>query len=282
LITSPLFRLYHLEEYMKKNHSVGLTNQLASYSSSAKSRTTLATLKQRLGNWPAYAAATGSVMAMATSASADIIRYTGGPVTAGPPPAGTNAAHASVPFGAGQSLYMRVFHTMTANTDRGFASAGAGLEVLHKSAAGLVLANLSTGQVISPAAPTLFQTGHSTLRSVNVGDPLGEWVPGVPGFEGFRFATNPLQPLNGNYDYGWAELEVNVDNNGVPVSVTLLGLAYNNVANAPIEAGQTTESPNASPEPGTAGLMLLALGAAGVTVLRHRRRNSKQQQAAQA
>jgi len=214
-------------------------------------------------------------MAMATSASADIIRYTGGPVTAGPPPAGTNAAHASVPFGAGQSLYMRVFHTMTANTDRGFASAGAGLEVLHKSAAGLVLANLSTGQVISPAAPTLFQTGHSTLRSVNVGDPLGEWVPGVPGFEGFRFATD-----GGNYDYGWAELELGVNGNGVLDSLTLLSLAYTN--GPMIYPGQTSGSPSASPEPGTAGLMLLALGATGVTVLRHRRRGRKQQQAAQA
>jgi hypothetical protein len=88
----------------------------------------------------------------------------------------------------------------------------------------------------------------------------------VPGFEGFRFATA------GHFDYGWAELKVGVDGSGYPDSVTLLGMAYNSTPGAAILAGQTGAG---APEPGTAGLMLLALGAAGVTVLRKRRQAAR-------
>jgi PEP-CTERM motif len=262
------------EDIMKKNHSVGLEHQLTRYSSSAKSGATLAALKQRLGNWSTYATATGSVMAMATSASAGIIPYTGVlPPTLGLPEVGqgvnSNPASHPVPFPPGQTFLFRIG---TSNQGRtAFASAGASLQVLHKSAGGLVLENLTPGQTISSKAG-MFGTGHSVLKFVKSG---GEWTAGKPGFEGFRFAT-----ADGNYDYGWAELELGVDGNGVLDSLTLLGLAYNDT-NGPIDAGQTSESPDPSPEPGTAGLMLLALGAAGVTILRNRRIHRKQQ-AAQA
>ena len=85
------------------------------------------------------------------------------------------------------------------------------------------------------------------------------WAAGVPGFEGFSVRR-------GGGGWGWAELEIGVDGDGFPDSVTLLGMAYEIGTN--INAG---ELPPPVPEPGTAGLMLLALGAAGVAVLRKRK-----------
>ena len=87
----------------------------------------------------------------------------------------------------------------------------------------------------------------------------------MPGFEGFRFATGL-----GQFDYGWAEFQIGLDGGGNPDSVTLLGMAYNDTPGAPIVGGQMPED-SSTPEPGTAGLMLLALGAAGVTLLRRRK-----------
>ena len=92
---------------------------------------------------------------------------------------------------------------------------------------------------------------------------FGRWKSGVPGFVGFRFSTTGS---GHQFDYGWAEVEFHADSNGVPNSVTLLGLAYN-ASGGPINTGQTAPS---TPEPGTAGLILLALGAAGVAVLKNR------------
>ena len=54
----------------KRSSSDGLKIQLDSYSAAARSSATLATLRRRMGNWPAYAAVTGSALAAATSASA--------------------------------------------------------------------------------------------------------------------------------------------------------------------------------------------------------------------
>ena len=65
----------------------------------------------------------------------------------------------------------------------------------------------------------------------------------------------------------------NADANGVPDSVTLLGLAYD-ASGAPITVGDiggsSVSAVAPAPEPGTAGLILLSLGAAGVAVLRKR------------
>lgn len=90
----------------------------------------------------------------------------------------------------------------------------------------------------------------------------GAFGPGASnGFVGFS---------NSAGDLGWMHIQVTIDGSGFPTALEVIGLAYNDVAGAPIAAGQTTET-TATPEPSTAALGLLALGAAGILALRKRR-----------
>ena len=141
------------------------------------------------------------------------------------------------------------------------------------------LKNLASGQAVSSherGQLAIAGTGHfesqvnnelpqSVYHAPLIGQTFksffGRWKSGVPGFVGFRFSTTGTAH---QFDYGWAEVEFHADPNGVPNSVTLLGLAYD-ASGAPIDTGQTVSQ---TPEPGTAGLILLALGAAGVAVLK--------------
>ncbi len=62
---------------MGQNRNLRLRDRLESYTAAARAGgATRTTLGKRLGNWPVYAAATGSAMAMATNASAGVI-YSG-------------------------------------------------------------------------------------------------------------------------------------------------------------------------------------------------------------
>ena len=238
----------------KQKNASGLKGQLENYAAAVGAIG--ATLRQRMGNWPIYAAATGSAMAMATSASADtIIVYMGVPVTLAAP---GNSGHYSIIQLPDVAFRIEVNHNTTgfrSGEARGYIGSTGSILIGPDGSP----RNLVAGSLISS------QAGHFTNSLTQGLEQKGElnrgnWVPGVPGFEGFRIGSN----------FGWAELEVGVDGDGYPDSVTLLGLAYNN-SGAPIMAG---ELPPMAPEPGTAGLMLLALGAAGVTVLRKRRQSA--------
>ena len=251
----------------KQKSADGLKGRLENYSAAARAGAAKSTLRQRMGNWPIYAAATGSAMAMATNASAGIIYYSGAPITASAP--GTPGfSFKSVGVGAA-TFHLSVSHYP--GNPHGDPQAVDGA-VTAGPYGGSFLGNgnprnLALGATISAGATGGFSGRQAQLRRVLVNtDPAstsiqGNWVAGVPGFEGFRFATGL-----GGVDYGWAELEVGADGNGIPDSVTLLGLAYDNTG-AAIDVGQTV----ATPEPGSAGLMLLALGAAGVALLRKRK-----------
>lgn len=263
----------------KPRNPATLKGRLENYSLSANSAATVATLKQRMGNWPAYAAVTGSALAMATTASAGII-YSGPlSITASPPGTqrGTGThSHKDFKLGIAPTFQISFGHAAHSGVAYGGYNVNSlnKFSLLHEQNASLIMGHsffalkkLSSGQVISANAGRFF-TNDSVLKAKNELFPgftqrltIGEWVPGQPAFEGFRFATS-----HGLTDYGWAELKIGADANGYPDSVTLLGMAYNS-SGGMIEAGQTS----GAPEPGTAGLMLLALGAAGVTVLRRMR-----------
>jgi hypothetical protein len=274
---------------MGKHRTADLKGELERYTSAARSGATLATLRQRLGNWPAYAAAAGSALAMATSASAGVISYTGPPVTAENDfdftHSGEVSAFKGVQIGTAPEFYVGVLRDLqiapqgrSSQTRRSaVAFGGAGVSqagrIFHElQATGhLIPRNLGAGQNVSSGAgifragvyPAEFLNfkgdGHFTQPAAHTTSVVGgNWVPGVPGFEGLSFKT-----AGGQTDYGWAELEIGVDANGFPDAATLLGLEYNTT-------GGPIETPGA-PEPGSASLMLLALGAAGVTALRRHR-----------
>jgi len=247
----------------------GLRDRLEDYASRARSAGTRATLRQRMGNWPIYAAATGSAMAMATSASAGII-YSGVlsknlaiPASQRGFRSGTEQIGIAPALRIGLSQIPYQTNGEPSPLAGVFAELGSPGQLLDVAQYGIVR-NLASGAVISAGAAGVFSNTGGLLKAKNVGSANGNWVTDVPAFEGFRFGTGL-----GQFDYGWAELRVGVQN-GLPNSVALLGMAYNDNPGASILAGQTTEDSSA-PEPGTAGLMLLALGAAGVTLLRRRK-----------
>lgn len=241
---------------MKKQHRISrLEVSLATYASSAKA------MCGRAGNWATYAAVTGSALAMATSASAAIITsIPETPITVTP---GTGASFVHLPGLLSPQATVEHFPAVL-----GRVAAGMDGSVLETGFSHLA-PFLGSGVLIGPnAAGSFVGGGAPALRSVSDGVPIaeGDWpAAGGTGFLGFRFITD----THFNYDYGWMKLSFSVDANGLPDSLTFYGLAYDDT-NAPILTGDTgaPEGGGTTPEPGTAGLMLLALGAAAVGVLR--------------
>lgn len=207
--------------------------------------------------WLRYTAAVGSALAMATDAAAGSIKYSGiQDVTAGEdqvaqfsvgPASFLISALSNLPYGVGV-----------------FLTAGNIAGILVNGSDGV--RKLASGAAISAGAG-IFRAGFHTVRASSGGGATGgTFKASQPGLAGIRFNTGTF--LNPMFHYGWVRLEYA----GIPSpdSITAIDWAYETAVNEKIAAGQTVEVSGA-PEPGTAAMSLLALGAAGVLALRRKR-----------
>lgn len=213
-------------------------------------------------DWRTFAAATGAALAASSSASADIIHQTvNKTITLGQHSGLLNQTLVNVgPLGTGTLLDGNNYN--------------AGLRV------GSNFAHYFIGQAIhrfggSEVVGKPIGSGYSITAGKNFGA-LGAFLT----FEGLinynQFHSTAVAPSNSaffgfkasNGDLGWVRLTDTGTAGHVPTSVTLVDYAYNNVAGGSIYAGEGI----LTPEPGSMGLSLLALGAAGVVALRRRRK----------
>lgn len=131
---------------------------------------------------------------------------------------------------------------------------------------------LNPGDVIGFTPPGLGQWGYiganmisgsynRLVSGVGIGGPqYGQFTPGL-NFFGFRFAKNATDFNNGNFLYGWGEMDLQVGPSPVP-SLTITRWAYETTPNQSIAV------------PGPLGLAGLAAGAAWSRKLRRRIREA--------
>jgi hypothetical protein len=222
-------------------------------------------VRRRTGNWPIYAAATGSALAMATGASASLI--TSGIVSGVYP---DNVSVKPLPGGASsiKGLVMSSGHEVNI-----LAASGGTFAVLELQPIGQI---------------NIFFTGASSARDFafksNIGGPHaapqaeivkgffsgnfhGQFQSGKPGFAGLSISTAG----HTNKEYGWIEL-VFSENAGLPDDLRALAFGIDTNLNQTIQAGQINGG--YIPEPGTMSLAILAAGALGVMSLRRRRQQA--------
>jgi MYXO-CTERM domain-containing protein len=238
-------------------------------------------------NWQVYAAVTGSAVAMATNASASII-YSGilnqkvavkSAQTGSPGQLMTTAI--KLKSGAGATIQVG-FHAVAAQGNSGpsfkFGAAalkGSQVDFLLKSS---FVKRLSSGAKISGGTHTAqghngFVKGNQVTaqsvadRSIRYARRQSFGWSRTEGFAGFSFTT----VTDHQKDFGWVRLEFTVGSNALINGLTVIDWGYQNNG-AAITAGN--EGVISAPEPPTADLALLALGAAGVTALRRRRKAS--------
>jgi hypothetical protein len=256
--------------------SLELDRQLTSYSAAVRVSAAVGSLRRRLGNWPIYAAATGSALAMATGASAGII-YSGiEDISVTAPPHGNSILPIDLD-GAGHIFNLRA-GAGTSFFNGGVSSAVFGVvdvqannpvKVFVMNSNTQLVKDFAAGARISalaglPAFQGIVKKGFST------GSTFGAFKAGVPGFAGLEIASTIHHPET---QYGWIRLEFeNGGDDGLPATLTVIDWAVETTPGEAILTGQTVE---AVPEPGTMALGLLASGAAGITAWKRRRRQER-------
>lgn len=225
-----------------------------------------------LRRWPIYAAATAAALAKATSADASsILTGFSGQTLRVNSFFSRSGAETAVNLGGLGHIDMALF--LSHSVSGGVVFNETGLARIRGTGGTLVnaksgeLSRFSSGKAITNgmargtegllheqifrdffgAGGTVFSTG------------FGQWAATQTGFAGFKLA---------NGDLGWIQLELR-GNGQFPLSFEALNWAVNTTPGASIAAGETT---SVTPEPGTFGLALLAMGAAGVAALRGLRR----------
>lgn len=212
-----------------------------------------------LSRWPIYAAATGAVLAMATSADASIISGVAAKsLTISSPPGYThNLVDTNVYFGYGRGRL--VLGLFTESRGRlGFAEAwGTGGPLVAESRG--FLRDFNRGSAIT--SNLTFRPGFELHQQSNPSSAgRGPWPQSVAGYAGFRM------PVSGGFGVGWIKLEWTGPSTGYPTGLQATNWAFDTTPGQGILAGDT-----GVPEPGTLPLSLLALGAAGILAWRKSR-----------
>ncbi len=248
-----------------------LDSRLSGYSAGAKVAAAARRLRSRTGNWPVYAAAAGSALAMTTSASASIISgtYSGGGPNGGasvrPLASGASSIKGLV-FGLGEINIKAKSGVGYYGHYTNFSAEGIlPLKIFETGSVGQYARNFAAGSHISSAAGVLAASGARIARAVFPSSSVGRFLPGAPGYLGFT-----LDQGAGNVHYGWLKLEFSLDPQTSRGVLEALAYGYETTAGARIDAGDRG-STTATPEPGTMALGILAAGAAGVVALRRRR-----------
>jgi hypothetical protein len=260
-----------------------LEHRMISYLTASRSAVGLEALKNRLCTWSIYGTATAAALAGATSASAGII-YSGQLDDVAS--VHTSFAHGvssgikdiGVPGRPFSSIRMGVGHFSFPSFNLKYGAANLGMNNGYMEPQRLAAGALITGAGRPGAARLAGKSGLNSWQGANVtGYLAAEFATGI--------AVHHVTTSSGRtftykspsgFDNGWLKLKIqDLNGDGYPDSMTLLGYAYNDVAGASILAGDTGASANTTPEPSTAGMLLLALGAAGVTALKRSRKTAQ-------
>lgn len=243
-----------------------LDERLSDYSAVTRISSKANTLYRRAGNWPIYAAATGSALAMATGASASIITgvYPGSGISVNPVGPTT---HVGLIPGLSVKLHAQSNKGLNASTRSIGLQVEASFENIFFSGYSDQAKKFGLGSPIGTAAEAHKVGNIENIQRFFLGSASGNFASGKPAFVGLSFANL------GNTDYAWIELEF-TDNGGFPFYLDALAFGVDTDPGqlpGSFAAGQTGPS---APEPGTMSLAILAAGAAGVIALRRRRKQS--------
>jgi hypothetical protein len=237
---------------------VNLETQLDSCVAGTGFARTVKDWSAHMGRWPLYAAATSAALAMATSADANVISgFSGQTVHIG---GHNSSSNATVRFGGLGSLEFGLIDLHFASgpqstrlgAARIFPTVSQELVTTGNRGARMVK-RLERGSAMNSGSFNFVHFSgqlhqrHISIRSgnLNFNTSRGNWPASQTGFAGFKLA------------------------NGFPATMEALSWAVDTVPGQSIIAGET-------PEPGTAALALLALGAGGVVAWHKSRRNTAQ------
>jgi hypothetical protein len=215
-----------------------------------------------------YAAAASSALALSSSATAAIIYSGPQNITATRDMGGTGQPiHID-----GQSFGIWAEY-LAPNSYTHVTAGGVGMRApasRHILGTHNYVRRLLSGAVVSDGQPSTSNVFDSLrwvrLYSGRFSYVHGDWPdPPNTGFAGLRFTQGGLK------HFGWLRLKFIEDAKGIPDAITAIDWAYNDVAGAPIRAGQTSSVP----EPDGKALALLAAGSLGLLALRKYRARDK-------
>jgi PEP-CTERM motif-containing protein len=250
---------------LRNGKNAELDSRLSDYSAGAHLSGAASKLRGRVGNWPIYAAAAGSALAMATGASANSIVWgTYDPNTNSVEPKGIGVSSQKFgQFGLGPGYLLLIKASSLALDSVALSVNGGPQNKVHifeaPGSSGLARNFAISSKIGQSAGPGA--SSAKIVRAHQAGSDFGDFSSGKPGFVGFS-----VQTAGHGTDYGWLELEF-TEKNGLPYELTAEAFGLE-TDGQPILAGQ-------APEPGTLALSLLAAGAAGVSALRRRRTGLK-------